>query len=136
MKKASSSISVLVVEPGKHPYQKEIPATLEAMQGLVGGLIEVVYPWPDSPAVLICNEEGKINGLPLNRYVPSIQDVICGTFFACDGSEEEFQTLSDEEMKKIQEQFHSPEYFWNQYGTLFIHRCRPDEYDKLMAKHR
>ena len=56
MKKASSSISVLVVEPGKHPYQKEIPTTLEAMQGLVGGLIEVVYPWPDSPAVLICNE--------------------------------------------------------------------------------
>jgi hypothetical protein len=84
----------------------------------------------------VCNEEGKINGLPLNRYVPSIQDVICGTFFVCDGSEEEFQTLPDEDMKKIQEQFHSPEYFWNQYGTLFIHRCRPDEYDKLMAKHR
>ena len=44
--------------------------TLEAMQSLVEGDIEEYMPFEDEVAI-ICNEEGKMNGLPLNRAVYS-----------------------------------------------------------------
>ena len=56
-----STIAVLIVEPGKEPYVKEIASGLE-----VGGYIEAIYPYED-PVALVCNEEGKLEGLPLNR---------------------------------------------------------------------
>jgi len=36
-------ITVLKVEPGKEPEEVTIPNTLEAMQEMVGGFIEIVY---------------------------------------------------------------------------------------------
>lgn len=57
---------ILVVEPDKVPYPKEINGTLEEMQQIVGGYIQAMFPFPDEVA-LICNEEGKIQRLPLNR---------------------------------------------------------------------
>lgn len=44
--------------------------TLEAMQSLVEGDIEEYMPFEDEVAI-ICNDEGKMNGLPLNRAVYS-----------------------------------------------------------------
>ena len=38
------------------------------MQAVVGGNIEALYPFEEAVSI-ICNEEGKINGLPLNRAV-------------------------------------------------------------------
>ena len=38
----------------------------EILQAAVGGDIQAVYPYED-PVALICNEEGKLLGLPLNR---------------------------------------------------------------------
>lgn len=61
-------ISVLLVQPGKYPKMVEIEPTLESMQHVVGGDIEEYMPFEDEVA-LICNEEGKITGLPLNRAV-------------------------------------------------------------------
>lgn len=63
-------ISVILVEPGKYPKQIEIEDTLEAMQSLVGGDIEEYMPYEDEVAI-ICNEEGKMNGMPLNRAIYS-----------------------------------------------------------------
>lgn len=70
----ADTIQVLVVEPGKKPYLKIIPETLEAEQGIVGGLIQEIMPFDDDVA-LICNDEGKINGLPLNRALYQQQQV-------------------------------------------------------------
>ena len=61
-----STIAVLIVEPGKEPYVKEIASGLESLQHEVGGYIEAIYPYED-PAALVCNEEGKLESLPLNR---------------------------------------------------------------------
>ena len=61
-----STIAVLVVELGKEPYVKEIDSGLESLQHEVGGCIEAIYPYED-PVALVCNEEGKLEGLPLNR---------------------------------------------------------------------
>ena len=38
------TMKVLVVEPWKRPYAAEIPAGLESLQKMVGGLIQAVYP--------------------------------------------------------------------------------------------
>ncbi|MDR3766771.1 MAG: DUF3846 domain-containing protein [Butyricicoccus sp.] len=66
-------MKILVVEPNKAPYGTDIPPTLENMQVLVGGLIQAVYPF-EEPIALVCNDEGKLLGLPLNRvlYMPEI----------------------------------------------------------------
>lgn len=61
-------ISVLLVEPDRYPRMIEIDDTLEAMQGVVGGDIEEYMPFEDEVAI-ICNEEGKLIGLPPNRAI-------------------------------------------------------------------
>ena len=45
---------------------KEIGEELEDLQHEVGGYIEAVYPFEDEVAI-VCNEEGKLEGLDLNR---------------------------------------------------------------------
>ena len=64
----SGKISALLVEPNKYPKMIEIDDTLEAMQTVVGGDIEEYMPFEDEVAI-ICNEEGKVNGLTPNRAV-------------------------------------------------------------------
>lgn len=59
-------MKVLKVCPGKRPYCIEIESGLSSLQQQVGGFIETVYPF-EEPVAVICNEEGKINGLPFNR---------------------------------------------------------------------
>ena len=59
---------ILLVEPGKAPRPTEIGDGLESMQVVVGGSIQAVYPF-EEPVALICNEEGKCLGLPLNRVL-------------------------------------------------------------------
>ena len=110
----SDKIRVLLVKPMKEPEIVEIPHTLAAMQKTVGGDIEAVYPF-DAPVALVCNDEGKINGLPLNRSLRyddgEIYDVIAGDFFICDVSGEDFQSLSDAQIKEYTERFRYPERF-------------------------
>lgn len=62
------TISVLLVQPGKYPRMVDIEPSLEAMQRMVDGDIEEYMPFSDEVAV-VCNEEGKIRGLPLNRAI-------------------------------------------------------------------
>ena len=58
------NIKVLIKEPWKKAVMKEIPNTLEALQKIVGGFIELVTISTDVSAVV--NEEGLINGLKYN----------------------------------------------------------------------
>lgn len=44
--------------------------SLKELQGYVGGLIQIV-PLP-SGQVLICNDEGKLKGLPINRIATEL----------------------------------------------------------------
>ena len=59
-------MKVLVVEPMQEPYVKEIDAGLKSLQKEVGGGIQALYPFEEEAAV-VCNDEGKINGMELNR---------------------------------------------------------------------
>ena len=58
-------MKVLIVEPRQTPRRADIPHTLRDMQQTVGGYIEIIRPF-DDPVVLVCDEEGKLKGMPLN----------------------------------------------------------------------
>ena len=102
-------MNVLLIEPEKPPREAEIGSGLKAMQDVVGGYIEAVYPY-DDPVALVCNEEGKLIGLPLNRKIEDY-DIIAGTFFICGLSEDNFASLPPDLMEKYKEKFARPEMF-------------------------
>jgi hypothetical protein len=62
------TIDVVLVEPEKPARAAKITATLEGMQAAVGGTIEHLYPFEEQVSI-VCNQEGKLIGLPLNRAV-------------------------------------------------------------------
>jgi hypothetical protein len=70
---------VLLFPINDKPQVLDIAAGLKPMQALVGGNIEHVAL--EGGIGLVCNEEGKLNGLPRNRPIPEINDVIRGPFF-------------------------------------------------------
>ena len=98
-------INVLIVEPFELPYEKEIPNTLEAKQKIVGGHIECTCLLDDDSVSIICNEEGKIRGLPLNRDIG--YDIIAGTFIIAGDDYEngEFKSLTDAQILKYKIKF-------------------------------
>lgn len=67
------TIDVVLVEPGKLARAAKITATLEGMQAVVGGDIEPFYPFEEQVCI-VCNEEGKLIGLPLNRAVYAYEE--------------------------------------------------------------
>ena len=107
-------MNVLVVEPGYLPYEKEIPDTLDsdehlrALQEIVGGFIEAIYPYEEEVAI-VCNEEGLINGLPFNRSVPGGYGGVFGTFFICGLGEEDFCSLPPDLMERFKKEFETSE---------------------------
>ena len=107
-------MKILMVEPGRIPHEAEIEPGLESLQAAVGGDIQAVYPY-DDPVALICNEEGKLMGLPLNRALTNdtgnVYDIIAGKFLIVGLGEESFASLSDDLIKKYTEQFLCPEKF-------------------------
>ncbi len=107
-------MKVLMVEPHKNAYEAEIENDLNAMQKAVGGSIEAACFF-DEPVVIVCNEEGKINGLKLNRSVRNedneIVDIVAGTFFICELNEDSFDSLTAEHMEKFKKIFLKPEIF-------------------------
>jgi len=103
-------MKVLIVEAGQQPIVKEIDDSLRSMQEVVVGYIQAVYPWNEEVA-LVCNEEGKINGLALNRPLyddrGQLVDIIAGTFFICSApmDSESFQSLTDEQIARYSRLF-------------------------------
>ena len=104
-------MKVLVIEPHKKPYEKDVDHTLESLQGIVGGLIEPIYI---DDAAIIVNEEGKINGLPFNRALRDessrILDLMFGTFFICGLGEENFTDIPDQAIPKYSKMFSRNEF--------------------------
>jgi len=116
-------MTVLVVEPQKTPYVKEIGTGLESLQKAVGGYIQAIYPW-NEPVALICGEESKINGEPLNRALRDedghIYDIVAGTFIITGLGKENFCSLNDEHIRKFTEQLRIPEMFMKIDGKLAV----------------
>ncbi|MBS5134450.1 MAG: DUF3846 domain-containing protein [Oscillospiraceae bacterium] len=123
------TLLVLVVEPLRAPYSRELPDTLEDMQKLVGGTIQAIYPF-EEPVALICNDEGKLLGLPPNRALRDengvLYDIVCGTFFLCAAppDSDSFESLTEEQLAQYEKRFRIPEVFLRLNGQLL---CLPGE---------
>lgn len=121
---------IIIVEGGKRPYEAELEHDLESMRRRVGGNIEAVYEPGGRNAALICNDEGKLLNLPLNRALRDedgeIYDAIAGTFFICGAlaDSENFTSLTDEQVAYWLRRFAKPEFFVNVNGQII---CVPVE---------
>ena len=66
-------MNILVVEPGKQPYAKEISGDLDSLQQTVGGYIQAIYPFDDSVALVespdqrLWRHQGDVLPLRLGR---------------------------------------------------------------------
>ena len=109
-----ATMTVLLVNAEEYPKEIEIATGLESLQQAVQGNIEIVYPF-DDPVGIICNEEGKLNGMKLNRALKNeqgeIQDILTGPFLVVGLGAEDFRSLTPDEMKKYEGIFHQPEAF-------------------------
>lgn len=105
--KPDNLMRVVYVEPNRPAYETEIRTSLEALQKAVGGYIEVVYN--DDDTIIICNEEGKLQGLPGNRHLDNGTSIIAGSFFIIGDDGEEFRSLTDEETEKYVNKYSQPE---------------------------
>ena len=130
------TMTVLLVEPEKYPRPVEIGTDLEDLQKAVGGYIEVTYPF-DENVGLVMNEEGKLEGLPLNRALRDdegqIYDVVAGSFLVVGLTEESFGSLTPDQMQKFELQFHQPEVFIHM-GKGVMALPMPDEAVRLQEE--
>ena len=122
-------LTVLVVEPMKEPYVKEIDPGLHALQAEVGGDIAASYPF-DDPVGLVLNDEGKLIGLDLNRSLRDehgeIYDIVAGTFLVVGLESESFASLSPDMIQKYTEQFKRPELFASINGQIVSVPVEPE----------
>lgn len=110
-------MKVLLVSPRRPPEVCDIGEGLDSLQVIVGGPIQAVYPFKE-PVALICHEEGKLLGLPLNRCLRledtgEIYDINAGTFLLCAAppDSDQFESLTPEQITYYAKQFQHPEYF-------------------------
>ena len=122
-------LTVLVVEPMKEPYVKEIAPGLHALQAEVGGDIAASYPF-DDPVGLVLNDEGKLIGLDLNRSLRDehgeIYDIVAGTFLVVGLGPESFASLPPDMIQKYTEQFKRPELFASINGQIVSVPVEPE----------
>lgn len=124
-------MKILYVKPMEKPVVKEINTKLEDLQKEVEGCIQIVYPFDDQVCI-ICNEEGKISGMDLNRGLKlsdcveeesdKLYDIIAGPFLVVGlGEDSDFRDLTEEEIRKYEKRFHYPEMFYKkQNGEIEI----------------
>ena len=85
-------MKVIIKEPEVASYGADIPNTLEDLQKVVGGYIETLSAMPG--LVIICNEEGRLQGLKHNCEFAGIDFVGTIIFAGTDG--DEFTDISDD----------------------------------------
>ena len=130
------TMNVLLVQPNAYPKKISVGTELEDLQAMVGGDIEVTYPFEDEVAIIL-NESGKINGLLLNRAIYTedgdMQDIYAGDFLVVGLTEDDFGSLTSEQMQKLEEQFHQPQMFVRM-GRSIMAIPVPDDMVKKMEE--
>lgn len=125
------TINVIYVEPGKTARTIEMKDELSEMQSLVGGFIEEYMPFADDVAI-ICNDEGKMNGMPLNRAIyledGQMADIIAGPFFIAYApvESEKFLSMPKELEEKYTEKFRQPEQFFRTPAGIKAVKYEPE----------
>ena len=110
----AKELTVLMVEPGKHPKVTKIKDDLDSLQKAVSigadyqGLIEFVTL--GNGDCIMCNEEGKMIGLEGNRRLGD--DILVGVFYIMSENEDgELVSLTERKIKHYTNIFWEPEIF-------------------------
>lgn len=130
MDRVPNSMKVVFVAPEKEPKIIEVGTELEDMQGILDGMIEAC-PLAEEDIYLVCNEEGKINGMQPNRALydgdGELCDVVFGPFFICDGKGSSFASLTEEQLTKYMDRFRCPERFFVRDGNVLVIPMTPEK---------
>lgn len=98
-------LRALLVNPNELPKEVTIDNNLKSKQECVDGNIEYVSRDYYPNVILICNEEGKIRGLPYNRDIGG--DIIAGSFLIVGDDPDigEDRSLSEEQIEHYKNVF-------------------------------
>ncbi|RKJ40120.1 DUF3846 domain-containing protein [Acutalibacter sp. 1XD8-33] len=111
-------MKTLVVEPGFAPYEKELNS-LREMQATVGGTIQAIYPFEEQVDV-VCNDDAISLHMPFNRSMEGGYGGVFGTFFMVGLGEEDFISLTPEQVERYKEKFHQAEILLGVDGNELI----------------
>ena len=127
-------MKILVIEPEKAPYEKEIGDDIHDMQAIVGGCIEPIYFEPKETAIAWCNDEFLLNGSQPNRIVGNV--LVHGTFFVSGNYMNEYGewdscSLTDEQIEKYKQQFDHIIVDLPGIGLVAVRETRPEVIQSL-----
>jgi hypothetical protein len=114
-------LKLLHVKTGKAPETIEVNGSLRVLQGLVGGYIETVRIGKEY--VLVVNDMGKLQGLPLNfiwtKNGKVLDEIHGDAFIACAG-EEDFESLTETQIEKLKGAFGTFEEWYKAFDAAMI----------------
>ena len=94
-------MKIIVKKAGQIPEVREGENELHVFQEIVGGYIEC-FPIFDN-VLCVCNEEGKLKGLPINFAFAG--DIIVGDVFFCAENEGDFESLNAHQINILMRAF-------------------------------
>ena len=79
----------------------------------------------------VCDDEGKLKHKPLNRPLEDY-DVLSGDFFVCGLGEDDFTSLTDEQLKRYEQLYHDPVVFVPSRMGIIPMKATPEQYARVM----
>lgn len=98
-------MKIIVKKAGQIPEVREVENELHVFQEIVGGYIEC-FPIFNN-VLCVCDEEGKLKGLPINFAFAG--DIIVGDVFFCAENEGDFESLDEYQINILMREFTSIE---------------------------
>ena len=102
MSRKSKSIIVVIKRVGEAPEEALIDNKLKTFQDLVGGYIEA--PTFKNDIDMVCNEEGLLEGLPVN-FVWREQTIVGDVVFTASNGKGQWRSLTNAEIAIIRLSF-------------------------------
>lgn len=117
-----NKLKIITCEVGKIAKVDWVENKLEKLQEKVKGCIEFFDL--DNETTIICNDEGKINGMGLNRSIRDndnkIIDIIGGDFIIVGMKNNgDLKSLDEKQIEKLIDKYKFPEQFFMDNGEIF-----------------
>lgn len=110
----SDYLRVVLAKPFEKAVIVEIKNDLHTLQDIVGGPIEVFSMSDLNHVVGICNEEGKLRGLPLNRILIDDSDIeydiCCGPLIIASRADPDLASLTQPQAKIYRRLYSEPDF--------------------------
>ena len=90
-------MKTIIKKVGQQPEVVDVKNTLESIQKIVGGYVELVHV--HTGCVMLCNEEGRLHGLPYNFNLGNVNILGDVLFTKPDG--ENFTDLNESDVEMI-----------------------------------